>query len=128
MSSSAQRLGFFLALAASVIMLLGILRTDPLTGVPFLTVRQAYINLAVAVVVSLLLVWPFPRLVETCNGILRLSAPATGVFAAVRGLWTLVVPLLLLGIVCHLWVIGAQRLAEWRSGTGDSQGSSKPRE
>lgn len=99
MNTSQQRLGFFLAMFASLVLLLGTLQG---ALAALLTARQAWVNLAVALVVSGILVWPFPGLVQSFCMVMRMTAPAAAIFAVVRGRYDLIAPLVLLGVVFQL--------------------------
>lgn len=110
-----RRLGLYLAVFASGVLVFSALQRSQ-TSV--LTLRQAYINLGVAVVASLILVWPFPGLVQVFCGILRFTAPVAGLLFLVRGRWAYVPPLLLLGLVFQgcMWV--AEEVKEGRGPSG----------
>lgn len=99
MQTRQQRLGFFLGVLASLVLLFGAVGTQ---AAPMLTIRQAYLNLAIAAVTSLLLMWPFPGLVESFCSLMRFSALAAAVLAAVRSSYGLLPPLLLLALVFQL--------------------------
>jgi len=101
--TSQQKLGFLLAVFASLVLLLGTLQRS---AVGVLTARQAWMNLAVAVVVSGVLAWPFPGLVQAFCMVMRMTAPAAAVFALVRSRYDLIAPLVLLGLVFQfcLWL------------------------
>lgn len=110
-----RRLGLYLAVFASGVLLFSALQQSEAS---VLTLRQAYVNLGVAVVATLVLVWPFPELVQVFCGILRFTAPVTGILFLARGQWAYVPPLLLLGLVFQgcMWV--AQEIREGRGLSG----------
>lgn len=106
-----RRLGLFLAVFASGVLVFSGLQPQ----ISVLTLRQAWINVAIGVVVSLLLLWPFPDLVQVFCGIMRFTAPVAALFFVVRGRWGYLPPLLLLGAVFHAFMWVAE---EMRAGHG----------
>ena len=110
-----RRLGLYLAIFAGGVLVFSALQTSQES---VLTVRQAYVNLAVAVVVSFVLVRPFPELVQVFCDVLRFTAPVTALLFLARGRWAYLPPLLLLGLVFHGWAWVAKEMRAGRGASG----------